>query len=365
MVVPVDRHGGDLAAACRRWGLRPEEVLDFSASVNPLGPPAGVWEALRRALPAVTAYPDPRAGVLVEGLAGALGLPEECLLATNGAAEGIFLLLRALRPRRVLVTAPGFLEYERAARAVGATLAYLELRPENGWRLAAQDLAGALGAGDVFFLCNPHNPAGWALGAREAEEVRAACAAAGSFLAVDESFLPFLPPAEQASLAAAAARGGNLAVIGSLTKFYALPGLRVGYLVAAPALLDSLRAQRDPWSVNALAQAAGAAALEDSEYAARSRAYVAEERAFLAASLAALGCRVLPGTANFLMLAVRPARRAPALLEGLARQGILVRDLSGMRGLGEGFWRVAVRTRQENLRLLEKLEAAMKREEPA
>lgn len=333
-------HGGDLRAASEAYGLNPAEILDFSANINPHGAPLSALTAAREALWSMTRYPDPFAPQLRQALAQRHGLSPDAIMVTAGAAEAIHLLSRLAAGRRVAVPVPGFAEYSRAAQAVGATVIPANPPPT----LTHQDL---------LFLCNPHNPTGLLLTPAQVLSITDATPAT---VIVDEAFIDLTDPGEAGSVIPFVLDRPNLVVLRSLTKFYALPGLRVGYAVARPALIAALDAVRDPWSVTAPAQAATLAALADAAYAERTRQWVATERPFLAAQLSRLPGYQLeaPPSANFILL--RAPRPVHALQRELARASILVRDCRSFDGLTEYHMRVAVRTRPENLRLLAALE---------
>ncbi len=264
------------------------------------------------------------------------------------------------RPRRVLLAAPTFSEYERAARAAGAAVAYFPLAADDGFRLAPAAFAARLAGVDIAFLCNPNNPTGRLIGRDEAETVVAAAARAGTWVVVDESFLDFLPAAAAYTCRPLLAAYSNLIVLQSLTKFYAIPGLRLGFLLAQAPVGDSLDRAKDPWNVNTLAQAAGVAALDDEAYRAASVAAVAVAREELAAALAALpGVRPFPASANFILARLEGAT-APALRQAMLRDGILIRDCSNYPGLSPAYIRLAVKLPEQNAAVLAALEKNLK-----
>jgi threonine-phosphate decarboxylase len=346
-VKPV-RHGGDLASASTRFGLAPEDFLDFSASVSPLGVPEGVREAILRGIARLPEYPDPSCRTLVRALARLHERNEDEILVTNGATEALSLALRAIRPRRVGILAPAYRDIERAAAQEGAKVSFLRASGSRGfthdWDAAARWARGR----DLVALGTPNNPTGRAT----APDVlsRLAEAVPGTVFLLDEAFLDFLDAPEAWSLARGTAASDNVLVLRSFTKFYAVPGLRLGYAVGDRKLIRCLREAGEPWSVNSLAQAAGLACLEEAAYARRLRALVREEREFLSEGLSRMGFTVYPSQANFLL--VRLPGPAGAWAERLGRLGILVRDASDFPGLGRNHVRLAVRTRPENRRLL-------------
>ena len=225
----------------------------------------------------------------------------------------------------------------------------------RGFSLSAAELFdGAQRTGaDVLILGNPNNPTGTKFLREDLVWLSEHLTSIGCGLVVDESFLDFRRDEERYTLRHEAARLPHLLLIRSLTKFFALPGLRLGFAVAQPSLVRRLERHKDVWNVNVLAQAAGCAALCDTAYQEETRALVEEESAFLTREIAALpGVHVYPSGVNFLLVSFADAEDAAASVEGLRRRGILVRDCSNYPGMGRGFLRVAVRKREENERLL-------------
>jgi threonine-phosphate decarboxylase len=342
---PLFRHGD-------RDSAEAPGLLDFSVTLNPLGPPPSVLEALRRGLGAVTRYPDPECRELTERLAARHPCLPEQVLVGNGANELIYLVTRAVRPRRIAIVAPTYTEYLRAALAAGAEVTHWLAAGED-FRVAPFDPEGA----ELVWLCHPNNPTGrlW-----PAEALPAWVAAhPRTLFAVDEAFLPLTldKTEEGASLIGQTGRLPNLIVLRSLTKCYALAGLRLGYAVASAEWAERLRAQAVPWSVNALAQVAGVAALADETFHRATRAWLdAEVPAFLR-RLAALGAslRPLPTGTSFVLVRLE-GLTAAQLVVRLRERGVVVRDASNFVGLDGHFVRIAARTAEDNERLLEALE---------
>ncbi|WP_416196144.1 threonine-phosphate decarboxylase CobD [Selenomonas sp.] len=344
-------HGGNVYEPCgegRSW-------LDFSANINPLGLAEHVRTAILSQVEAVVHYPDPQARKLRAALSAHYEVSQDALVLGNGAAELFYLYFHALQPQRVLLPVPSFSEYERAALAVGSGIEYLPLPAGRGFSLSAAELFdGAQRTGaDVLILGNPNNPTGTKFLREDLVWLSEHLTSIGCGLVVDESFLDFRRDEERYTLRHEAARLPHLLLIRSLTKFFALPGLRLGFAVAQPSLVRRLERHKDVWNVNVLAQAAGCAALCETAYQEKTRALVEEESAFLTREIAALpDVHVYPSGVNFLLVSFADAEDAAASVEGLRRRGILVRDCSNYPGMGRGFLRVAVRKRKENERLL-------------
>ncbi|MHB0885470.1 MAG: threonine-phosphate decarboxylase CobD [Bacillota bacterium] len=354
-------HGGNVAAAARLYRVPAGSLIDFSANIVPWGPPASVREAITESFEAIKRYPDPNYGRLRRALGRFLEVPVDCLAVGNGAADLIHQLVRRVRPRTVVVVDPTFSEYGAAARGIGVEVVSVMLDAGRGFRLNAKALLAVVDEGSLVFLCNPNNPTGGLLPRPETLAVAEAIRSQGAFLAVDESFLDFLPDPRSESVAGEAGAGSDLAVIGSLTKFFALPGLRLGYLVADTAFIRAFEDGRAPWTVNAFAEQAGLAAVADHGFASRVRRLVGEEREYLTEGMKGLGwLQPQPSTVNFILARITGSpdrRRWPVLTSSdltgaLARRGVLVRDGRSFAGLGSDHIRVAVRDRADNRRLL-------------
>lgn len=325
-------HGGIRPAQLRALGLNPADTRDFSASVSPLGPPAGLWAALRRV--DLTAYPDPECLELREALAQRLGTVIDRILVGNGSTELIHLLARAvLSPppdgcaNAALLLTPTYGEYAGACALAGAEVLELAAARARGFRW---DLARA---GEIIrtrrpalvFLCNPNNPTGVYLGQEEVFALARAVAPTGGLLVVDEAYLGFVdtPWDSLALLEPAGGTANSVFLLRSMTKDYALTGLRLGYGLAGPEVIARLARFQPDWSVNGLAQAAGLVALADTGYLPATRQAVEAAKAYLTATLTNLGFGVRPAAANFLLVEVGDGA---AWRERLLSRGLFVRD---------------------------------------
>lgn len=351
---PDPEHGGNIFAVARRLGLPLADTLDFSASINPLGLSEKVREAIVRALGNLVHYPDTSCEELKDLLAREHDLSPDHFHVANGSTEIIYHLPALVPGRRALIVAPAFSEYEHALRSHGWDVHHFVLSPTEGFKLDLSRLAGALEGGfDALYLCNPANPSGTLYPSCTIAQIRRICSSSNTFLVLDEAFMDFCPGG---SAAGDFAGEGNVLILRSMTKFFAIPGLRLGYAMAQPELIGRLGRLGGPWSVNSLAQAAGAAALADGEYRELTLRYVERERAVLAGEISALkGLKPFPSRANFLLVEIIDGPTAPELQRLLLKQRILIRDCSGFAGLSEKFFRIAVRTHAENGRLLEHL----------
>lgn len=338
-------HGGDIYS----YG----DALDFSANINPLPMPPEIAAAVRRSVGQLRHYPDPSCRGLRRALSAYHGLPENFFICGNGAAELLFTLVFAYRPKAALTAAPSFLEYEAALRAVGADVRRFLLSEKDGFMPPDSFLDALDETLDMAFLCVPNNPTGVLPPRDFVSAVADRCRARRILLVLDECFLDFLPRREQASFLEETKHNEYLAVLRSFTKMYALAGLRLGYAVTGnQRLLARMYACRQPWPVSVPAEAAGIAALKETAFAERSRQYIHKEAAYLTRELGALVQKVYAPAANFIFF-----QDKGGLWEQCLARGILIRDCSNYAGLESGYYRVAVKLHEENERLVRTLAA--------
>ncbi|HBG06162.1 MAG: threonine-phosphate decarboxylase [Geobacteraceae bacterium GWC2_58_44] len=347
-------HGGNVFAVARSLGVPPEKIVDFSASINPLGMAPGVRDALAGCLDRLLHYPDKGAAELKERLAAYHGVGAGHIAVANGSTELIHLLPRVVEGRRGLIVAPAFAEYASALERAGWQTDYFTLKSGDGFTLSLPALQEKLREGyDLLFVCNPGNPTGALIPKKDIEAVIELCRNSGTFLVLDEAFVDFCEGESAKSLICDLPRG---VLLRSMTKFFAIPGLRLGYAIGAPETIDAISSLQDPWSVNTAAQVAGIASLSDADYCERTRHYMDQERDRLATRLAGLSwLRVFSSRANYILVEIRNGLGAGELRSRLMEKGVLIRDCSNFQGLDGRFFRVAVRLRGENEMLLELL----------
>lgn len=338
------RHGVVDQAELEALGLDVTQVLDFSVNSNPLGPSPRVAEALAKV--EVSRYPDSSALGLRRALSRSLGLPVECITVSNGSVELLWhlALVYLQQGDRVLVLGPTFGEYERVSRIFGAEVIRQVAKAEHDFRLNIENTLCLIKqhAPKLVFLCNPNNPTGLYLARKELERVLSCCTA--GLLVLDEAYVGFV---EEPFSIQDLIEGGNLLILRSMTKDYALAGLRLGYGLSCSSIISALEKVRPPWNVNALAQAAGVVALEDRVHLERSRRAVLEAKGYLVRELTQMDLKVFPSAANFLLVQVGDAA---GFRNALLARGCAVRDCTSF-GLPE-FIRIGVRTLPECQRLI-------------
>ncbi|QPR27108.1 threonine-phosphate decarboxylase [Edwardsiella hoshinae] len=353
-------HGGDVVGVAEQLGVAVHSLTDFSANINPWGMPDTLRQALHAQLDLAQPYPDLDYRALHRALAAHHQLPPEWIVAGNGETELIFNLVEALQPRQALLLTPSFAEYRRALQRVGCTLRHYTLRAETGFTVDGALLDAINADLDCVFLCTPNNPTGLTVSPELLLALAERCQRLGVRLIVDEAFWDFI--ADEPGAIPLLARFPTLCVLRSLTKFYAIAGLRLGYLLSADqALTAQVRALRHPWSINAFAALAGEWVLRDDDYRQRTLAWLAHERPWLQAALQALtGLTVWPGRANYLLL--RCERPALDLRQALLAHGLLIRSCANYPGLDARYYRVCVRLRPDNARLIAALRQVLSRD---
>ncbi len=355
-------HGGNIYELSARAGCSPDDILDFSASINPIGPPPGLARILSGCFHRLASYPDIHNELLTEAISKFHGIGPEYIAIGNGSTELIYWLPHALGISKALVVLPTFGEYAKAFELQGTRLQKLFSTPEDRFQPTIEQLETALqkDALDAVLITHPASPSGSLLDSGTISWIAENSGKSGRpFFLIDEVFIDFC---EQASLKRFLDRSQNLAIIRSFTKFYGVPGLRIGYLLAPPRVASQVRNNLPPWSVSTLAQAAGAYCFTQDEYRRKTLDVVAKQRQRLAGRLSTIpGLEVFPAQANYLL--VQMDRRLPPASrlkwDIFERNRILIRDCGSFEGLDDRYFRVAVRLEDQNDRLIAAIQQAL------
>ena len=350
-------HGGDIYD---KTGRPNKSILDFSANISPLGMPTKVIRAAQEAVTQADIYPDSACRQLSIALAAFEGVNENSILCANGASDLIFRIVHSIRPQKVMVTAPSFADYERAGSAARADIIYYPLNEEDGFAISTGIVSAILtGLPNVVFICNPNNPTGNVTDIATIREIAAACRSVNAILVIDECFIDFVADAPDYTAKPLLGEYKNIVILKAFTKMFAMPGLRLGYAICEnQEMLDRLRFIGPDWAVSNIAQAAGLAALADGrEYIQRTMQYVRHERGRMSAELARLGFTVYPSEANFILF---KCRQDVDLRSILLKKGIMIRDCSNYKGLGNGYYRTAVLSGEKNTQFLDAISASVK-----
>ena len=333
-------HGGDI--------YHYENILDFSANINPLGTPEKVIEAVKHSLNDIVHYPDITCEALRTKIAEEEQVEKETVICGNGAADLIYRLVFAKKPKRALVLAPGFAEYEQALKAYGTTVIHYYLNHKD-FRLDETFLEALTEDLDMLCICSPNNPTGAVIEPELLQRISSACKEKEIFLLMDECFNDFLEEPEKYTLLETAKKEKHIFILKAFTKMYGMAGIRLGYGICTDRiLLEKMYEAGPPWNVSVLAQKAGIAALEERDYPKITREYIKKEKEKLYEKLDKLGIQYWKTEANYIFF-----KEKKGLKELFLEKGILIRDCSNYEGLEEGYYRIAVKSEKDNETLME------------
>lgn len=350
-------HGGDIYTAKERLSTRenPPALLDFSANINPLGLPEGVRQSIIDSIDRLDAYPDPLCRELTCCLSAYEGVSGEWLICGNGAADLIFRAVYAVRPKKAMVMAPTFAEYEEALHAASCRVIHYKLEEEDDFRIGEELLDVLEEDLDMLFLCNPNNPTGQLISREFAGKVLERCRELGVILFMDECFNDFLDDPEEYSLRKYLKDYDNLIILKAFTKIYSMAGIRLGHcMINNKRLKEKIRSAGQPWSVSIPAQIAGIQAAKETEYLQETKKMIRRERDFLVKNLKEIGMTVIGSNANYLFLKDSCSTMDP-LHERLFEKGIVIRNCDNYHGLCAGYYRICIKKHRENEILIEAL----------
>ncbi|MEK7850538.1 MAG: threonine-phosphate decarboxylase CobD [Deltaproteobacteria bacterium] len=352
-------HGGNIRESAKKYGIADKDILDFSASINPLGMSEKARRVVITQLDSVLHYPEQFADTLASKISEFHGIPRECIIAGNGSTELIYLVPRVFRPKRALVVIPTFSEYKNSLELVGCKTDTFLLAETDGFRVEAGRLAEALNTRyDILYICNPGNPTGALIPKNTVLKIVDIASEDGTLCIVDEAFIDFV---EEESVKKEAVARPNMIVLRSMTKFFGIPGMRIGFAIGNENNIKKMMIYKEPWSVNALGSIAAVESLDDAEYIEESMKYMARERDGLFSALARIPwLRPFPPAANYILARIeREGLNAGILSDIMAKEGILIRSCTSFEGLGESFFRIAVRSRVENEKLVNALKLVL------
>lgn len=353
----METHGADIYTASETSGYHEDEIMDFSSNINPLGIPETVIWAAVNSIKYTDRYPDINSRKLIDAISAYENVPKEFIFVSNGASEAIFRISACLKPEVGLVTAPSFSEYEKSMKLFATNINYYPLQEENSFKIKEDILNYINEKTDIAFICNPNNPTGQITDKDILEKVILKLKEEKAFLVVDECFLDFAENSERYSTVDFLNKYDNLIVIKAFTKTFAIPGIRLGYCMSSnEGLINNLKSMGPPWNVSTIAQAAGIAAVKEGDYIERTVAYVKEQRNYLINELKKTGVKAYESHANYILFKTD----IPDLKEQMLNRKILIRSCSNYTNLSKEYYRIAVRTEEENKIFIEKLKEIMK-----
>ena len=357
-------HGGEVLDASDKSGLKRDEILDFSSSVNPLGPSKKALEAAKKAFSQIPAYPDSNSNELRQAIASHFtSLTKDNVIVGNGSTELMYLFAETFLNKgdTAIIPAPTFGEYEGAVKKAGETPKFVKLN--RNFNIEESEFAYEMTGSKIIFLCNPNNPTSMLIPDKTLTEIIEKALRQNILVFLDEDFLEFVENEKALSMINKINKYPNLFILRSFTKIFGLTGLRVGYGIANDEIISLLSCAKIPWNVNCIAQAAAVAALKDEDHLKITRELIKKEKTKLLSELEKIkSFKIFLSDANFFFIDIRNSGRTAALLASeLLKEGILIRDCTSFRGLDPYYIRIAVKTQVENERLIEALNRTIKK----
>ena len=346
----LHNHGGNVSYFARELNIPEEQIIDYSANINPLGYPTDLKNQILSQFQMVTRYPDSTYHQLNSEIEKYYGVHKDNLILGNGAVELIYLLHAHLRPKAILYPVPTFSEYGLAAKSVQAEVEMVYLQESNNWELPIDELCAKLSSCQMLFICNPNNPTGNIFPKDKLIYLAQKCAEKNVLLIIDESFMDFITNRAAFSLIDQLSKFQNLFILQSLTKILGIPGLRIGFGLGNRQLIQKLMGAKDPWNVNCFAQLAAVLGLQDKKYLTDTQELIGQEKEYMFRSLSNInGLKPFKPQVNFILVKItHPFLDADVLAESLAKKGILIRNCRNFPGLSEKYFRLAIRERESN-----------------
>ena len=349
-------HGSDLEKIEQIYGIKKEEIVSFSANVNPLGLSTQLKESLSEKLDVITTYPDREYTRLRKAIGVYADTEYDKIIVGNGSTELISLFITEKHPRKALIIGPTYSEYEREISLGGGTSLYFPLEEENDFTLKLDDLADHLNESiDLLVICNPNNPTSSAIKRTDIRKILDLCKQYDIFVMIDETYVEFAPQYDAIASIPLTGYYDNLIILRGISKFFAAPGLRLGYAVTGNAeLIRILNAKKDPWSINSIADVAGQLMFADTAYQQTTRALINSERTKVCEGLRQIpGLKVYTASANFVLVRIiKEDRDADLLFDAAIRQKMMVRNCSTFPFLDNKYFRICFMNPEDNDRLL-------------
>lgn len=358
-------HGSDIEAACAYYHIPQEQIVCFGANVNPLGLSESVKEKLAKNLDLLSSYPDRNYTSLKKVIGNYCRIDPTHVIVGNGSTELISLLIQTRKPKKALILGPTYSEYERELSLVGGMLTYYSLKEADDFHLNIPDFCSKITDGyELVIICNPNNPTSSALHMDELEIILKSCKKSGSFLMIDETYVEFAPDVQEITAMSLVEKYDNLAILRGVSKFFAAPGMRLGYGATSNLeFLQSLISLQNPWSLNSLGAFAGELMLQDRPYIKKTRTLIQSERERMYEFLKRFKeLKVYPAYANFILVRILdPCFHSSDIFEFLFKKGLMIRDCSTFEQLEGEYFRFCIMRPEDNERLLNGIEEYLQR----
>ena len=352
-------HGSDIEAIEAYYGIPKETIVGFGANVNPLGLSSKLQAEIANNLHIITTYPDRNYVSLRNAIADYCNTDADHIVVGNGSTELISLLIQHLHPRKALLLGPTYSEYERELGLCGGEMVYYDLLPEHEFQIQPDEFLSQLDDSiDLLILCNPNNPTSSAISLKMMERIMAHCKEHQIFVMVDETYVEFAPSIETISSMPLVKTYDNLMIIRGVSKFFAAPGLRLGYGVTSnEAFINVLHTHQNPWTLNSIGAFAGELMMKDKDYIERTRALILSERVRIYQELQAIpALHTFEPVANFFLVKIiKDGVSSAEVFDFLIKKGLMIRDCSSFTNLSGEYIRFCIMNPEDNTRLLDGL----------
>lgn len=356
-------HGGNLRAASENFNIQQNKIIDFSSNINPLGYHPLIKKAIISNIKTIMSYPDPDYKKLLESISSFYNIDKKNLILGNGSTELIYLLSYTLKPVKAVIIQPSYIEYELSLNKINSKILNLVGKNKDNFKVGIHHIINKLKDKNIniIYLSNPNNPSGYIYTKEELEELLSACKKYKKYLFIDEAFLDFLPDYNDITLSSYIEKNKHLIILKTLTKFYAIPGLRLGLIAASKSIIEKLKFMQPPWSINCFSQLIGDLILNDRTYIEKTISYIKEEKYHLIIELSKIkGIKVFLSYTNYILCEITNSKKLVSLENYLSKKNIIIRNCSNYIGLNDKYFRVAVKTRKENKLLLKCLKEFFK-----
>lgn len=353
------KHGGNIWSMSGDPSITGSNLIDFSINTNPLGFPEEINKIILDNIPYIKHYPDPECKYLRYNISEQLGINYKNIIAGNGSSELFYCSINTIKPSKILLLAPSFSEYEKASHASGASVSFIDYERQNSeFFIDIKKILKKLPQTDILIIGNPNNPTGSIINHETLMFIVKKAQENNCYIFIDEAFIDFMEDRKNISLIKNIAGNNNIIIFRSLTKIFSIPGLRLGYAVAHGNLVDKIRAHQPDWPVNIFAQSVGAELVKNEDFIRKTLKIVEQERHFLYSCISEIkSLKPYKSHANFLIIEILKTGLNSKILKSklFSKNNILIRDCSNFRNLGNAFFRIAVKTRAENEKLISAL----------
>ena len=355
-------HGGDLDFIEKQFGIKKDEIIDFSGNINPLGVSEKIKDILKNNLNIIQTYPDKDYFLLKKSISSYIKFNFENIIVGNGATELISLFLKIILPKKSLIISPSYSEYEKELKKLNSEISYFQLKEEDDFILNTENFIKSIGENEIVILCNPNNPTGTAVDINDLEKIAKYCKEKNTFLMIDETYAEFTNFKDNISAISLAEKFDNIFIIRGTSKFFSIPGARLGYgICSSKNILEKINREKDPWSVNSFANLIGINIFKDLEFIENTQNLIFNERENFFKELSNINnLKFYKSKSNFILCKILNEKNSDYVFEKLIKEKILIRNAKNFEFLNDKFFRFCILKKEDNMLLLNNLKNILK-----